>query len=210
MSESEPPHPQESFCAKERKISEALLQFLQSKLDSLSIQERQSLSIKVKTTADEAMRHINKKLLQRSDVILRDPKEFLSIELDFYPAEEAFQSMNYSTIEWGRANRESKTIFLLLLIGLAPKEVIRTVIVHEVLHIVHGHLDPKCIVYVQAPPDIELDLSLYPMDLRQEECWVRTMTKQLGINEMLLPLWEMAIEQGGENWRPIYYGLKRN
>ena len=124
MSESESPQLREAYSPEERQACDKLLRFLQSKLDSLSPQEVQLLYKQLNETVDEAIRQLKKKLSRMSGLILKDPEECISITLELYHAEDAFRAINHSSIEWGRTDRESKTIKFLSLISFAPKEII--------------------------------------------------------------------------------------
>lgn len=194
----------------ERQASEALLRFLQAKLDSLSLEGKQVLYKQLTDVVDGTLLSANKKLSRMTDLVLKNPSEGITIKWGMHSTEDAFQTLNKSGIEWGRAGGESKTITLLSVISFAPKEIIREVVVHEALHIIYRMLDPSCIAGGLAPSHITSAVSEYPADHQQEELWVRTMTKRLGFDERTLPLWEIAVEQGGEAWRPLYYQLKKN
>ena len=82
--------------------------------------------------------------------------------------------------------------------------------IHEALHIVYRMLDPNFFSNVQAPSHIASAVSEYSVENQEEELWVRTIIKRLGFDERNLPLWEVAVEQRGEDWRPLYYQLKKN
>lgn len=143
-------------------------------------------------------------------MVWKNPGDRISIKWGFHSTEDAFRFINKSAIEWGRANWESKTITLLSVISFAPKEIIREVTIHEALHIVYKMIDHDCFSKVQAPSYIVSAVTEYPMENQDEELWVRSTIKRLGFDERNLPLWELAVEQAGEDWRPLYYQLKKD
>lgn len=123
----------------------------------------------------------------------------------YHSTADAFSSSN-GGIEWGRAYPETKSISLLTVVSLAPKEILRQVATHEALHIVYSLLVPSCL----TESKIDFSVSEYPIELQQEEQWVRNMMKNLGFNESYLEFWEVAVEEAGGDWKQLYYKLKKN
>ena len=90
---------------------------------------------------------------------------------------------------------------------LAPKEVIRSVMIHEALHLAHA----RC--FAGAPPQrLEIDEDVageYPPVMWEEEQWVRNMEKELNGNKYIAEMWGFAVSQGKARWRKLFYELKK-
>lgn len=87
---------------------------------------------------------------------------------------------------------------------LAPKEVIRAVVIHEILHILYP-----------LPKTTELAVRDFikiscPREEHQEEEWVRCIEGKLSGKVDLPTAWELALEEGGSDWQAIYYIIKKS
>lgn len=189
----------------ERLYDLQLLEFFQRKLDSMSLSARKALHCQTSEVVDEALRKLTKKLRRMPDVVFKDSELELKIRWGYHPVQYAFTSLDKG-IEWGSANPESQEISLLTVIAFAPKEIIREIVTHEALHLVYRFVDPACIRTETVLSQTVLE---YPEKNQQDEQWVRDMTGRMGFKEGLLALWEVAVETGGDDWRPRYYELKR-
>jgi len=207
---SEPcPQLTEAEKADERQKSEALLQFLQAKLESLSLAQKQALHDELKETVESALRDLSKKLFRRTDLVLKNPQEEFRIKWGLHSTEDAFSSLDRATIEWGKSYFKSNTITLLKVISFAPKEIIREVVVHEVMHLLYPRVETGSLGQSLPPAHLLSAVSEYPKDRQTEELWVREMVLRLGFDERRITFWELAVEQRGDNWRPLYYKLKK-
>jgi len=90
---------------------------------------------------------------------------------------------------------------------LAPVEVIKNIVTHELLHHSFAQYKPN-IDDFEGEEDLKEDG--YIEGTYKEEQWVRAIEKQVtGRHVRLLEAWEAAIELEGANWRSAYYRLKQ-
>jgi len=90
---------------------------------------------------------------------------------------------------------------------LAPKKLIRNVMIHEALHLAHA------ICFAGAPPQrLEIDEDVareYPPVMWEEEQWVRNMEKELNGNKYIAEMWGFAVSHGKARWCKLFYELKK-
>jgi len=90
---------------------------------------------------------------------------------------------------------------------LAPVDVIKCIVTHELLHHVYTHHSP-IVNDVEDVDDLEEDE--YSEEDYNEEKWVRAMgNKVTGQPGRLLEVWEAAVELAAENWRDAYYEMRK-
>ena len=190
---------------KERLNSEKILAFLQRKFDALSPFDRAAMLEKNAETLRGAVSGLLNKCGKMPGLKLKDDVVGLAVNLVYH--NDAFYIYGGPCIEWASADADAQTVYLLTLSVFAPKDVLRGLVVHEVLHLLYPMLDPECL-----PADLPLGATVaqYPEEQQREEQWVRNMTRRAGYPESLLLAWELAVETQPENWRPIYYMLKKN
>jgi len=87
--------------------------------------------------------------------------------------------------------------------ALAPKEVIQKVVIHECLHILYPLIRHK-LLRQPIRPGIKHD---YPLQQHSEEEWVRQMEERICGRIGYSEFWELAVEEGGENWESLYENL---
>lgn len=87
---------------------------------------------------------------------------------------------------------------------ITPKEVVRRVTTHEILHLLYRF---------SSKPELPVRKTVksgYPPECHQEEKWVRRMEERFcgKLNHHLA--WEAAVEKAGADWRDTYYRLKKS
>lgn len=190
----------------ERLHSEKILSFLETKRNALTLSDKQALYKETGKTIDEALQNLFRKLERMPGLIPRNPVGIFTLKWKYYSTDEAFTEFQNSSIKWGDAYWKFQTVRFLNLLAFAPKEIIRAVASHEGLHLAYRMLEPSCLI-VQP---ISIWACEYQEDIQQEEQWVRTMNQKLGFVEEHMIFWELAVELGGEEWRPLYYKLKKD
>lgn len=190
----------------ERLQCEKVLLFLDAKRNALSLPEKQALYKDVAKTIEGAFRNLFKKMKHMPEFRFKESADIITLKWKYFSSSEAFTEFQYAAIKWADADWKIKTVRFLNLLAFAPKEIIREYATHEALHIIYRMLEPSCII---AQPNGIL-VGDYQEDRQQEEQWVRTMTKRLGFAPEHIFLWQLAIESGGEEWRPLYYKWKRD
>jgi len=178
------------------------------KLDGLSSQEKHILDKRTSDCVAEAFAKLNKKLSKLPGLTFRIQEQPRTISWGYHSSDQAFSSSGQAGIEWGRAYIEKSIITTLTLLAWAPKEIIRQVAAHEVLHIVYHGQEARW-HQLQKPLVASQIVREYPEAVQQEEQWVRNMMEKLGYNENHLELWELAVEETGDKWKPLYYQLKK-
>jgi len=190
----------------ERIRSEKVLAFLDAKRSALKLSEKQALYKQMAKTIDEGFQKLFKKLAGMSELKFKAAADIVTLKWEYSDSSEAFTEFQNYSIRWAYASWEHKTVKFSNLLAFAPKEIIRALATHETLHIIYRMLEPSCL---NVQP-ITVFANEYPEDQQQEEHWVRTMNKRLGFMEENMMLWQIAVEIGGEMWRPRYYEIKKN
>jgi len=190
----------------ERTISERTLAFLQAQIEALTPHEQKALLDRVNSVLVETITKVRETLARMPEIKFKNPGNELRITPAFHYPNEAFAAFGESSIEWGRADVENDRISILSVALLAPKDVLRALVVHEVMHLAYAKLETTSLPVLP----VETDVQKYPLARQQEEQWVRDMTKRLGYVEKLVEMWEVSIELQPENWRPLYYRAKKD
>ena len=106
----------------------------------------------------------------------------------------------------GFASAENGTIWLINHLAFAPKDVIKSVVVHECLHLIYPMIDQESKESMTIRNGIKMD---YSTEKQEEEEWVRRMEERFCGKENLHAAWEAAVELAGDEWRDMYYKIKK-
>jgi len=181
----------------ERIIAKRRVDFLDSKLAALSLQQRQQLMTKLAETAKQAVDLLCENLVTKK--ILASPDRPISVNLVILSSKE-MPTRNGRTVS-GAAWPDKGTIGVLNHLVFAPEEVIRSLVIHECLHMLYTLTQHKPSKQLEIRGSIKDE---YSEPYHVEEEWVRRMEAEIcGLNHNL-EYWELAVEEFGDNWKPAY------
>ena len=187
----------------EREIAKRRVAFLDAKLAALSLQQRQQLADELAKTAAGAVKMLCDKLALWK--IQSSSDKPIRMDLHILSSSE-MPTKNGRTVS-GAAWPEIGVVGVLNHLALAPKEVLRSVVIHECLHLMYPFMPHESTKQPKIRSGILLD---YKEENRVEEEWVRRMEARIcGLNHNL-EYWEMAVEEFGDQWKPTYKKLKNN
>lgn len=192
--------------AHELRICDDRMSCLDGILNSLSPLEKAVAMANLLTTTKQAIVYVYRKLYKWK-LLPCSELGHLPIKVCFVPSE--FLRLHLSSDEIPPAAialAERREIQIPEHFALAPKEVARSVIVHECLHIVYPQvtgINPDCLI---IRDDI---LEKYPEDQHQEEEWVRRMEARINGRYNLLEAWDISIAISKSDWRRTYYNVKK-
>lgn len=179
--------------------------FLDSALAALPDSRRTALVSNLSQTVNETVHELRRKLRKTREI--QEPAAGpIKVRIYLMNSEEAkwHDGRENVFIASGTANHETNTIALLNHLTLAPKEVVRRVTTHEILHLLYRF---------SSKPELPVRKtvkSAYPPECHQEEEWVRRMEEHFcgKLNHHLA--WEAAVEKAGADWRDTYYRIKKS
>ena len=182
------------------------LTYLQRVLDSLGTFQKAKAQKVFYKTANDAINALREILIDRGITAGVKLLDEISFELltsgeirDLTPWNDA--------VALGSCNLGTSIISIHDQLVLAPKEVIRSVVTHEALHLAHARCFPA-----PHPTLLEIDeeiVNLYLPQVWQEEQWVRNMEKELTGNKYIAEMWGAAVSQEKARWRKCFYDLKK-
>lgn len=181
----------------ERRIEDRRIAFLDAKLAALTEQQRKQAMNYLTKTAKHALgllhaRATQWKLFQLSG----DP---IRLKFTTFSTKHNVRSHTGRVVS-GAAWANRNKIGILDHFALAPKEVIQKVVIHECLHILYPLIRHK-LSQESIRPGIKHD---YSLQQHSEEEWVRQMEERICGRIGYLEFWELAVEEGGENWKSLY------
>jgi len=189
----------------ELQIEDTRVKLLDSALASLSKREEIELFERLTQTVAEGMRELFRALPQWN--LFPDTSMLPTrIRVYFMTSEEAkfYYGKNHRRVSSGMAWSDRSTIGVIKHLALAPKEVTKSVVVHECLHILYPFAK-------KAELNVRNSIQRgYPPEHHQEEEWVTRMTERLCGKDDLLLGWEVAVESRGMQWKDLYYKLKKS
>ena len=181
----------------ERQIENRRIAFLDAKLAALTRQQRKQAMNYLTRTAKQAVgllhaRATRWKLFQLSGDLIR-------LKFTIFSTKHNVRG-HTGRVASGAAWADKNMIGILDHFALAPKEVIQKVVIHECLHILHPLIRHK-LSQQSIRPGIEHD---YSLQQHSEEEWVRQMEERICGRIGYLEFWELAVEEGGDNWKFLY------
>ena len=181
----------------ERQIENRRIAFLDAKLAALTRQQRKQAMNYLTRTAKQAVgllhaRATRWKLFQLSGDLIR-------LKFTIFSTKHNVRG-HTGRVASGAAWADKNMIGILDHFDLAPKEVIQKVVIHECLHILHPLIRHK-LSQQSIRPGIEHD---YSLQQHSEEEWVRQMEERICGRIGYLEFWELAVEEGGDNWKFLY------
>lgn len=186
----------------ERVIADRRVAFLDAKIAALSLQQKQQLTNDLAKTAAQAVKMLSERLAQWK--IQSSSDKPIRMELRILSSSE-MPTMNGRTAS-GAAWPKAGIVGVLNHLIFAPKEVLRSVVIHECLHLVYPHLQQKLL----KQPKIRMGiLEDYPEANHVEEEWVRKLEARICGPNHNLDYWELAVEEFGDNWKPAYEKLRK-
>jgi len=184
----------------ELQIEKRRIAFLDAKLAALTEQQREQAMNYLTRTAQQAMDLLQKRNTQWR--LYQFPKAPVLIRVAVLSTKHNVLS-NTGRVAPAAAWSDKMMIGILNLYAFAPKEVIQKLVIHETLHIVYNttpHISPPKAIRASITRD-------YPTDIHSEEEWVRQMEERICGATPHIELWEVAVDEGGENWKPLYKRL---
>ena len=176
--------------------------FLDAKLAKMNPREIRSAENRFSEAAKSAIQLLHRKLKRTNMGI--SPAATIKANLKLCSASE--MRMHDGTVPQGSAWPEHGHIAILNHLILAPKEVIQSLVIHESLHLLYPFASDESKQSLQIRDVVKLE---YPEDQHLEEEWVRRAEEKITGKFNLGEAWELAIEGGRDNWRPIYYEIKK-
>ena len=181
----------------ERQIENRRIAFLDAKLAALTRQQRKQAMNYLTRTAKQAVgllhaRATRWKLFQLSGDLIR-------LKFTIFSTKHNVRG-HTGRVASGAAWADKNMIGILDHFALASKEVIQKVVIHECLHILHPLIRHK-LSQQSIRPGIEHD---YSLQQHSEEEWVRQMEERICGRIGYLEFWELAVEEGGDNWKFLY------
>lgn len=171
----------------EREIAKHRVAFLDAKLAALPLQQRQQLADELAKTAAGAVKMLCDKLALWKIQLSSDKP--IRMDLRILSSSE-MPTRNGRTVS-AAAWPEIGVVGLLNHLALAPKEVLRTVVIHECLHLMYPFMPHEFMQQPKIRSGILLD---YKEEHRAEEEWVRRMEARIcGLNHNL-EYWELSVE----------------
>ncbi|TAE87555.1 MAG: M48 family peptidase [Verrucomicrobia bacterium] len=185
----------------ERKINNRRVAFLDAKIAALSVQLKQQLMKNLAKTAANGVKMLSDRLVQWKIHPPSDKTEHIAVCI--LPSSE--MPIINGRVASGVAWPTQGAIGVINHLIFAPKEVQRSVVIHECLHLVYPHLQQK----LSQQPKIRMGiLEDYPEDHHVEEEWVRKLEARVCGSINKLEYWELAVEEFGDNWKPAYEKFK--
>ena len=192
----------------ETEIEERRIALFDATLAALAETEREKLFARLDNIVTEAVGELFKKL-KRWEAIPEPPSGTFKIEFYLMTSDEARNLQGFcaqrAQVPFGISNFERSIIMLLKHLAFAPKEVIRSVVVHEALHLLYP-LAGKGKEELAIRNAVKWE---YPPEAHQEEEWVRRMVERVCGKDDFLLAWQLAVEMGGIHWRDMYYKIKK-
>lgn len=184
----------------ECQIEKRRIAFLDAKLASFSPPQRLELKQWLAKYAAESINFLTGVLIESGAIKAQDQ----TVKISLIILSSAGMRHHFGRVIAGVAWIDTATIGLLDHLALAPEEVVRSVMIHECLHLLYPHANQNLF----GPLTIRADIvNQYPTDQHCEEEWVRRMEARIcGLNHSL-DYWEMAVEEFGDNWKPVYEKL---
>ena len=186
----------------ELEIADERIAFLDAKLAKMNSREIQSAENRFSEAGKSAIQLLHRKL-KRNNMGISLPAT-IKANLKLCSASE--MRMHDGTVPQGSAWPESGFIAILNHLILAPKEVIQSLVIHESLHLLYPFASDESKQSLQIRDAVK---SGYPEAQHLEEEWVRRAEEKITGKSNLGEAWELAIEEGRDNWRPIYYKIKK-
>jgi len=189
----------------ELEIEDTRVKLLDSALASLSIFDEEKMQARLKQVVVESMRELFRAVPQWNIIPETQmlPTRIRVLILTSEESKRYYGKVN-PTIVWGMVMRGRTTIGLIKHLGFAPTEVIKSVTVHECLHILYP-LAKKVVLNIRD--SIQRG---YPPEHYQEEEWVTRMTERLCGKDDLLLGWKVSVDARGMQWKEVYYKLKKS
>lgn len=181
----------------EYQIADRRIAFLEAKLVALTEQQRK-----------QSMNYLFRTAQQALDLLQKRNSQWRLFQFQKFPflIKFAVLSLKHNVLSnTGRvvpaaAWSDKMMIGILNHYAFAPKEVILKLVIHEALHIVYNTTE-----HISPPKAIrECITREYPTDMHSEEEWVRQMEERICGATPHIELWEVAVEEGGENWKSLY------
>jgi len=186
----------------ELEIADERIEFLDAKLAKMKPLEIQSAVNRFSEVAKSAIQLLQRKLKRNNMGI--SPTTTIKANLKLSSASE--MRMQDGSVPQGSAWPEHGFIAILNHLILAPKEVIQSLVIHEALHLLYPFASDESKQSLQIRDAVK---SEYPEYQHLEEEWVRRAEEKITGKYNLGEAWELAIEEGRDNWRPIYYKVKK-
>jgi hypothetical protein len=186
----------------EREIANRRVAFLDAKFAALSPQRKQQLTNELTKTAAQAVKMLCEKLVQWK--IQSSSDKPIRANLCILSSSE--MPILNGRIASGAAWPGEGIVGVLNHLVFAPKEVLRSVVIHECLHLMYPHMKQVRSKQLACRMAILVD---YREDRHVEEEWVRTFEARICGSNHNLEYWELAVEEFGDNWKPAYEKLKQ-
>lgn len=186
----------------EREIANRRVAFLDAKIAALSLQQKQQLANELTKTAAQAVKMLCERLAQWKIQSSSDKP----IRMDFRILSPSEMPIMNGRIAAGAAWPREGIVGVLNHLVFAPKEVLRSVVIHECLHLMYPHIQQELAQQSNIRMAILED---YPEDRHVEEEWVRKLEARICGSNHNLEYWELAVEEFGDDWKPAYEKLKK-
>lgn len=181
----------------ERRIEERRIAFLDAKLAALTEPQRKQAMTYLMRTANQAVGLFHDRITRWK--LFQLPEDPILLGFTIFSAQRALRSQS-GRVASGAAWRTKNLIGILDHFALAPKKVIQKVVIHECLHIIYPLV---CRESSQIPIRVGIKFD-YSQQQHAEEEWVRQMEERICGRNSLVEYWELAVEEGGENWKSLY------
>ncbi len=183
-------------------IENERLAFLDSKIASMTPHQHQQALKYLEEQVKVAMNLLKRELPKLG--LINRPENPPTIKCVICPAAEL--KMENGRVPAGVAFENPNYIGILNHLIFAPYEVIQGVAIHECLHQLYQFATDQSKKNLHVRDYVKYE---YPEWTQLEEEWVLRAEERITGNSNLVEAWELAIEEGGDNWLHFYYDAKK-